>query len=74
MHLLLTKQPWSHGDAVALNAAAGATHAGKKANQVGVLEVLSDRYGDRVGRWGPFALDAEGLIMDVDGHGRKVEK
>ncbi|KAK8221363.1 hypothetical protein IWZ01DRAFT_38447 [Phyllosticta capitalensis] len=74
LHLLLTKQPWSHGDAVALNAAAGATHAGKKANQVGVLEVLSDRYGDRVGRWGPFALDAEGLIMDVDGHGRKVEK
>ncbi|KAK8246426.1 hypothetical protein IWZ00DRAFT_10783 [Phyllosticta capitalensis] len=74
LHLLLTKQPWSHGDAVALNAAAGATHAGKKANQVGVLEVLSDRYGDRVGRWGPFALDAEGLIMDVDGYGRKVEK
>ncbi|KAK7615182.1 hypothetical protein JOL62DRAFT_144584 [Phyllosticta paracitricarpa] len=81
LHLLLTVQPLSHGDAVTLNSTAGAPfqagqrpRAGKRANQVGVLEVLSDRYGDRVGRWGPFIVDSEGIIVDVDEHGRREER
>ena len=33
--------------------------------KVGVLEVLTDRYGRREGRWGSFEIGARGLgIMD----------
>ncbi|OJD32063.1 dna repair protein rad51 [Diplodia corticola] len=68
-HLLITSQPLTRQDAVTLHSFSNnpSSHAnGSRLDRASVMEVLNDRYGDRVGRWAAFASDASGLIVGVD--------
>lgn len=55
-------------DAISLQSFSGipSTHGGSKSERVSVVEVLNDRYDDRVGRWAAFSVDEVGLIGGVD--------
>jgi hypothetical protein len=64
VHLLLHRLPISASDAKAVYAAHGAIP--KPENKLAsVLEVMHDRYSDRVGRWSAFRVDAEGNLTGV---------
>jgi hypothetical protein len=64
LHLLLHRLPISAADAKAVYAAHGALP--KPENRLAsVLEVMHDRYGDRVGHWAAFRVDAEGNLAAV---------
>jgi hypothetical protein len=64
LHLLLHRLPISAADAKAVYAAHGAIP--KPENRLAsVLEVMHDRYGDRVGHWSAFRADAEGNLTAV---------
>jgi len=64
LHLLLHKLPISTTDAKAVYAAHGAIP--KPENKLAsVLEVMHDRYSDRVGHWSAFRVDPEGNLISV---------
>jgi hypothetical protein len=64
LHLLLHRLPISAADAKAVYAAHGAIP--KPENRLAsVLEVMHDMYGDRVGHWSAFRVDAEGNLTAV---------
>jgi hypothetical protein len=64
LHLLLHRLPISASDAKAMYAAHGAIPI-QEHRLASVLEVMHDRYGDRVGHWSAFRIDAEGNIAAV---------
>ncbi|OMP86966.1 hypothetical protein BK809_0007052 [Diplodia seriata] len=68
-HLLITSQPLTRQDTVSLHSFSNnppSQVGGSTSGRVSVVEVLNDRYGDRVGRWAPFASDDSGSIVSVD--------
>jgi hypothetical protein len=64
LHLLLHRLPISALDAKAMYAAHGAIPI-QEHRLASVLEVMHDRYCDRVGHWSAFRIDAEGNIAAV---------
>jgi hypothetical protein len=64
LHLLLHRLPISASDAKAMYAAHGAIPI-QEHRLASVLEVMHDRYGDRVGHWSAFRIDAEENIAAV---------
>lgn len=64
LHLLLHRLPISASDAKAVYAAHGSIP--KPENKLAsVLEVMQDRYSDRVGHWSAFRIDVEGNLAAV---------
>jgi len=63
-HLLLHRLPIRASDAKAVYAAHGAIPI-QEHRLASVLEVMHDRYSDRVGHWSAFRADAEGNLTTV---------
>lgn len=57
MHLLVSKLPRGKKDAVKFCAGARDEKAGRELEFTNVVEVVQDRYGDGVGRWGAFVVE-----------------
>jgi hypothetical protein len=64
VHLLLHRLPISASDAKAVYAAHGAIPK-QEHRLASVLEVMHDRYSDRVGHWSAFRVDSEGNLTGV---------
>ncbi|KAK5136394.1 hypothetical protein LTR08_003520 [Meristemomyces frigidus] len=65
VHLLVHMVPKTAEDA---KATYGGEAQGKQrgaVKMVSVVEVLQDRYEDRVGKWAPFVVDSDGRLRDV---------
>lgn len=67
MHLLVSQMPRRKSDAKALAAHGDAIGSGAEkrvqgVEMVNVVEVLSDHYEGRVGAWGTFRVDSEGVL------------
>lgn len=69
IHLLITKQPLTRSDAVTFHSSSKSSStqaSGSRLERVSVAEVLSDRCGDRSGRWAAFSADEQGSVIGVD--------
>ncbi|EKG17473.1 hypothetical protein MPH_05327 [Macrophomina phaseolina MS6] len=69
LHLFITTQPLARQDAAAAASFSGSPSGdivSGESESVSVLEVLSDRYADRTGRWAAFSWDNAGAIVGVD--------
>lgn len=69
LHLLITTQPLTRQDAAtqqSFSKASSMQARSSSCESVSVIEVLSDRYANRIGRWAALCVNDAGIIEDVN--------
>ncbi|KAF2101237.1 P-loop containing nucleoside triphosphate hydrolase protein [Rhizodiscina lignyota] len=64
LHILMSRVPKGKKDAQAVYGRKNGAGNAPAADFVSVVEVLSDRFDGRVGRWAPFRISPDGTIQD----------
>lgn len=65
LHLLLSSLPKGKKDVDAMQRQKDRIGNTSRAELVTVAEILTDRWDERVGRWAPFKIGADGSLQDI---------